>query len=132
MAKRRLERESELLQRTSTAGGIQVDTVTADDSLSSAVGPTLVFPVEIEGVQVNALVDTDSQSTIISRQVLHEIGKHLHSQGKPLPKLEKPSARLYGKDGQRQSTIGHYGADNPESSGGWEVSECPRLRAAAQ
>ena len=103
LAKRCLERESELLQQTSAASGSQVDTITTDDSLSSAVGPTLVLPVQIEGVQVSALVDTGSQSTIISRQVLHEIGKRLHSQGKPLPKLEKPSARLYGKDGQRGS-----------------------------
>ena len=101
LAKRRLERESQLLQQTSTLGGIEVDTVTAGDSLSSAVGPTLLLALQVEGVQVSALVDTGSQSTIISRQLLHEIGKCLHSQGKPLPELEKPSARLYGKDGQK-------------------------------
>ena len=59
----------------------------ADDNLpSSAVGPTLLA-LQIEGVQVSALVDTGSQSTIISRQVLQGIGKHLHSQGKPLPQV---------------------------------------------
>jgi len=73
--------------------------VTAENLPSSAIGPTLLFALQIEGVQVSALVDTGSQSTIISHQVLYDIGKHLHSQGKPLPQLEKPSARLYGKDG---------------------------------
>ena len=101
LTERRLEREGELLRQTSTAGGIQVDAVTAEDSLSNAVGPTLLLALQVEGVKVSALVDTGSQSTIISRQLLHEIGKHLHSKGKPLPELEKPSARLYGKDGRK-------------------------------
>ena len=38
-----------------------------------------------EGVQVSALVDTGSQTTIIAHTVLHEIGRHLREQGKPLP-----------------------------------------------
>jgi len=90
-----------LLRHTSTSSGIRVDMVTVDDLPSSVVGPNLLLALQIEGVQVSALVDTGSQSTIISHQVLHDIGKHLHSQGKPLPQLEKPSARLYGKDGQK-------------------------------
>ena len=101
LAKRRLEQESELLQQTSTASGSQVDMVTAENLPTSAVGPTLLLELQIEGVKVNALVDSGSQSTIISRRVLQDIGKHFHSQGRPPPQLEKPSARLYGKDGQR-------------------------------
>jgi len=81
LTKRRLERENMLLRHTSTSSGVRVDMVTADNLPSSAVGPTLLLALRIEGVQVSALVDTGSQSTIISRQVLHDIGKHLHSQG---------------------------------------------------
>ena len=101
LTKRQLERENKLLRHTSTSSGVRVDMVTADNLPSSAVGPTLLLALQIEGVQVSSLVDTGSQSTIISRQVLHAIGKHLHSQRKPLPQLEKPSARLYGKDAQK-------------------------------
>lgn len=72
--------------------------------LYSAVGPALTLPVRIEGVPVDALVDTGAQSTIISRPMLHEVSKHLRAQGKPLPKLEPPSVKLYGKDGK---TGGH-------------------------
>ena len=56
---------------------------------------------ELKGIEFHS--ECSCLRTIISRQVLHEFGKRLHSQGKPLPKLEKPSARLYGKDGQRGS-----------------------------
>lgn len=94
-AKRQLERENLLLRHTSTSSGIQVDMVTCRQV---RVGCTLPLAIQIEEVQVSALVDTGSQSIIISHQVLQDIGKHLHSQGKPLPQLEKPLARLYGKD----------------------------------
>ena len=47
------------------------------------------------------MVDTGSQSTIISCSLLHKIGQKSRSQGEPLPVLEKPNARLFGKDGAR-------------------------------
>lgn len=40
----------------------------------SAIGATLELDVKIEGVGVTAMVDTGSQSSIISRTVLHMIG----------------------------------------------------------
>jgi hypothetical protein len=55
----------------------------------------------IEGVPVQAMVDTGSQSTIISHDVLHKVGRYLASQGKPLPELKVPTVRLYGKDGKK-------------------------------
>jgi len=51
------------------------------------------------GGNVEALLDTGSQSTIISRSMLHEIGQHARSKGQPLPTLERPTVRLFGKDG---------------------------------
>ena len=72
--------------------------------MSEAVGPTLVIYLNIEGVQVEAMVDTGSQYTVISRAILHKVGRHLRQQGKEMPQLRLPSARLYSKDsgGERQ------------------------------
>lgn len=50
---------------------------------------------------MEAMVDTGAQSTIISRSTLHAISSHLSKLGQPQPKLELPSVRLYGKDGQK-------------------------------
>lgn len=46
---------------------------------------------------------TGSQSTIISRSTLHALNRNLHvlQEGKKLPPLELPTARLYGKDGPK-------------------------------
>ena len=81
----------------------KVDTLTADLPVSTAVGPTPHLCVEVEGVLVTALVDSGSQSTIISRPLLHQISKKLQSQGKPLPGLLLPTVRLYGKDGRSKN-----------------------------
>ncbi len=43
------------------------------------------------------VVDTGSQSTIISRAM---IVQHLRSRGQSLPVLETPTVRLFGKDGR--------------------------------
>ena len=47
------------------------------------------------------MVDTGSQSIIISRGMLHKIDKHLTSKGKPMPQLKVPTVKLYGKDGKK-------------------------------
>ena len=79
-----------------------MDTISAETcAITDAVGPTLYVDLTIEGVPVQAMVDTGSQSTIISRDLLHQIGKHLISQGKSLPQLKVPTVRLYGKDGKK-------------------------------
>ena len=102
LADRRLCREQALLSGSAT------NTVHADNADVPAVGPTLLLDVLIEGLPVKATVDTGAQSTIISRSTLHAIGRHLRQNGRPLPTLEIPTVRLYGKDGPgggRQLTI---------------------------
>ena len=67
----RLKKEEALLAARS-----ECNTISTKEFTSNAVGPTLIFPLHIEGVQVEAMVDTGSQSTIISRAVLHKVGKN--------------------------------------------------------
>ena len=91
----RLKKEEEALL---AQDGSQCSTISTKEQTSDAVGPTLRLQLHIEGVPVEAMVDTGSQSTVISRAVLHEVGRHLRHQGREMPQLRLPSARLYGKD----------------------------------
>ena len=50
-------------------------------------------------VSVSALIDSGSQSTIISRELLHNTARKAHSGGKPLPSLKVPVVKLFGKGG---------------------------------
>lgn len=87
LTERRLSREKQLLDREySDTGAIQ-----ASQEHAGAFGSTPKLDLLIEGVPVSAMVDTGAQFTIISRQVLHAIARHLHQQGFPVPALEKPS-----------------------------------------
>ena len=79
LAKRKLEREQELLSEAAH--------IHTEEGSSRAVGPLLCLKVKIEGVEVDAMVDTGSQSTVISCAMLHKIGKHMKSQGKDFPQL---------------------------------------------
>lgn len=83
-----------------SAARAQVDVVVSDREASSVVGPTPILNATVEGVPVGALVDSGSQSTIISRSLLHQVARKLRAEGKQLPKLTKPTVKLYGKDGQ--------------------------------
>ena len=96
LAKRRLQNEQTLL--TDSFGHMNVISA-SENSHSKAVGATVCLPITIEGVAVEVLVDTGSQSTVISRSMLHKIARHARSKGEPLPILEKPTVRLFGKDG---------------------------------
>ena len=72
----------------------------------AAIGPTLMLGVTIEMEPEEAMVDSGSQSTIISRETLHRVGRRLSRQGKPLPLLEAVSGiKLWGKDGKYQLDI---------------------------
>lgn len=64
-----------------------------------AVGPTINIQIEICGVPVEAMLDTGAQSTIISRELIHKVVRHIRSQGQTVPALQLPTVRLYGKDG---------------------------------
>ena len=94
LARRRLDREQQLLLEASTTSA-----VSAVEDTKGAVGPTLYLDILIEGVPVRAMFDTGAQSSIISRNVLHTIGRHLERQGRPLPALREPCTTLFGKDG---------------------------------
>lgn len=76
----------------------RIETVTT--SSSTAVGPVLYQEISIAGYKIKAIVDTGAQSTVISRQLLHKIVRHMKTEGQPIPKLEQPSARLYGRSGK--------------------------------
>ena len=100
LAERRRSREQSLLSESS-----QVNAVTACGEVA-AISPTLVLDITIEGEPVQAMVDSGSQSTIISRETLHRIGRRLSKQGQPLPLLEAVSGiKLWGKDGKYQLDI---------------------------
>ena len=94
LANRKLAKEQQILN-----GSGDVSTVNV---VEGAVGPTLMLELSVEGLQVAAVVDTASNSTIISRSMLHDIKHHLQTQGKPMPQLELPCVPLYGK-GQKGS-----------------------------
>ena len=95
LAKRRLEREQESLRDMA-----QVDVVHTKEGSSGALGPLLSLKVKIEGVEVDVMIDIGSQSTAISYSMLHNIGKHLRSQGKHFPTLNRSHLQLYGKGGK--------------------------------
>ena len=63
------------------------------------MGPALYVEIMIEGVPIRAMADTGAQSAIISCTMLQMIGQQLHRKGKPLPVLEKPPVKFFGKDG---------------------------------
>ena len=84
LSRRRLDKEQQLME---TQVESSVNVVTGAD-------------VSVEGVSVPALVDTGSQSTIISRSFLHKVFAHVKTSGKELPRLEQPCTNLFrGKGG---------------------------------
>ena len=110
LAQQQLREEQKLLESNVSVIVVRTNAVTAtenDESLK-AVGPSVYLSVRIGGVMVDAMVDTGAQSTIISRSLLHKVGQHMKSRGQSLPVLERPTARLFGKDGKgggRELTI---------------------------
>ena len=91
LADRRLTLEKEGLAESSATNVVL-------SSAAQAVGNLCYTEVCIEGLPVKAMVDTGAQSTNISRTLLNG---HVKQQGRELPPLELPSARLYGKDGEK-------------------------------
>ena len=110
LAQQQLREEQKLLDSNVSVIVVRTNAVTAtenDESLK-AVGPSVYLSVRIGGVMMDAMVDTGAQSTIISRSLLHKVGQHMKSRGQSLPVLERPTARLFGKDGKgggRELTI---------------------------
>ena len=50
-----------------------------------------------------ALVDTGTQSTIISREVLHTVVKHIHTENQEPSVIKFPIVKLYGKSGKEEN-----------------------------
>ena len=92
LAEKRLQKETQLARGEST-----IRHVTAVGK-AEAVGPTLWLNVTVEGVPVNAMFDSGSESTIISRHMLHQVFRHCCQLGVSEPKLKVSSVKLYGKD----------------------------------
>jgi hypothetical protein len=59
-------------------------------------GPLLQVSIEVKGLPVQAVVDTGAQCTVISRELLRQIGQHMRKHGKAFPKCILPSF----KDGE--------------------------------
>ena len=95
-------RECQLRKEEGLAGESTVGTVTAQGQ-AQAVGPTLYCNVSVEGVPVRAMVDTGSQSTIISRSFLHKIVRQKKTNKEPDLVYKLPGVRLFGKDGPQGS-----------------------------
>ena len=87
----RLQEEIQLLQEDS----VQVDIVTTTAEAIYLTG----YDIEVEGVPIEAIIDCGSQSSIISRELLHQIGRTLYHQHRPLPALDRPMHKFSGKGG---------------------------------
>ena len=94
LAEKRLQKETRLAVGESTIR--HVTTV----EKAKAVGPTFWLNVTVEGIPMDAILDSGSESTIISRHLLHQVFRHRGQLGVPEPKLKVPSVKRYGKDGK--------------------------------
>jgi predicted aspartyl protease len=83
LAERKVATEQLQLER-----GGNVDTVTVSSNAADVKGPLLRVRVEIEGLPIQAVVDTGAQCTVISRVLPRQLGKHMRDQGKELPECE--------------------------------------------
>ena len=107
LAQQKLSTEVSQMQSASTDSAV-VRIVESKPTLDNVVGPTPHLELSVGDVNVSALVDSVSQSTIISREFLHKIAKKARSEGKPLPSLKLPTVKLFGKgdpDDRRQLDI---------------------------
>ena len=68
------------------------------------IGPLFYYDLKVEGVPVVSMVDCGSQTTIVSRYLLHRVAQQHQCDGKPLPELKMSTVCLYGKDGPKGAT----------------------------
>ena len=97
LAKKRLRKENAELPT-----GSQTNVVRASKEKAGVIGTLLHLEVLIERLPVKAMIDTGAQFTIISRATLHDVCRHLKQQQQELSPLEKPTVRVYGKDGPKK------------------------------
>jgi len=98
LARCRLKKEQNLL--TAANKGDVACVQSAAKKLELSIGTCIYLHMTVGGVQVAAMVDTGSQSTIIAWSFLHQIARKCRDEGSDLPELSMPTVRLFGKDGQ--------------------------------
>ena len=107
----RLKNEETLLAQEKS----QCNVISTKEQTGKAVDPTLVIQLQIEDIPVEAMVDTGSQSTVISRAVLHKVGRHLHQQEKEMPQLRLPHCQtLRQRQWRREARARYYSRGIPE------------------
>ena len=90
LSRRRLDKEQKLADGTSPVVNV----------VTGAIGSVYQVDVSLEGLAVSAIVDTGSQSTIISRALLHKVFAHIRNSGNVPPKLQAPCTKFKGKGGK--------------------------------
>jgi hypothetical protein len=72
---------------------------------AETVGPVLYLNLKMEGHPVKAVVDSGAQSTIISRNILHQVADNMQKNGRTGPALVLPSTKLFGRSGADSSEL---------------------------
>ena len=89
LTRRRLDKEQQLADEPAKSVNV----------VTGVVGSAYLLDVSVGGLVVLVLVDTGSQSTIISRAFLHKVFAHMRSLGETPPRLQEPCTRFKGKGG---------------------------------
>ena len=86
------------VEQLQLAGTVSVNMLTV--STVGAEGSLLRACVKIEGLPAEAVVDTGAQCTVISRELLRNLGRHKRERKMELPKCAPPSVKLVGRGGK--------------------------------
>ena len=89
LTRRRLDQEQQLAD----------DPTMSVNVVTGPVGSVYLLDVSVGGLVVSALVDTGSQSTIISRAFLQKVFAHMRKSGETPPRLQEPCTKFRGKGG---------------------------------
>ena len=90
LTRRRLDKEQQLADEPTKSVNV----------VTGAIGSAYLLDVSVEGIVVSSLVDTGSQSTIISRAFLHKVFAHMRKSGETPPRLQEPCTKFKGKGGK--------------------------------
>ena len=89
LTRRKLDKEQQLADEPTKSVNV----------VTGAVGSAYLLDVSVGGLVVSALVDTGSQSTIMSRAFLHKVFAHMRGLGDTQPRLQEPCTKFKGKGG---------------------------------
>ena len=87
LRRRRLDKEQKLADGTSPVVNV----------VTGAIGSVYQVDVSLEGLAVSTIVDTGSQSTIISRAFLHKVFAHIRNSGNVPPRHPALNLREKGE-----------------------------------